>query len=259
MKGPIPDLARIVWTGRTVYIVFDSDKRRNGSIQAAERGLAKELKSRGAVVKMVEIPDLPNLEKTGADDLLAHPDGGPGRMLALIEAATDFEPDLLRQALNDSGNAERIIALHGSRIRYCHAFKKWMVWTGTHWSLDTTGQVQKLAKLTITEFHRQAVTARNEEAETFARRSLDAKRIDNALYLAQCELPILVPGLDADANLLNFLNGTVDLRTGELFHHRPEDFITKIVGHDYNPEAKCPHFQVFLWRIMGLELNEDRA
>ena len=259
VKGPIPDLARIVWQGRTVYICFDSDRQNNNSIQAAERELARELKGRGAVIKIIDLPDLPGFSKTGADDFLAHADGGPERMLTLIENAREFEPDLLRYAFNDAGNAERLIALYGPEIRYCHAFKKWMFWTGERWKTDTTGHLQKLAKLVITEFHRQAVKAENEPAETFARKSLDARRLDSALYLAQCELPILISELDGDPHLLNFRNGTVDLHSGELRPHRPADFITKQIDHDFNPEATCPQFLIFLWRIMGLETNEERA
>lgn len=259
VKGPIPDLARIAWQGRTVFICFDSDRQNNGSILAAERGLAQDLKSRGAVVKIIELPDLPGLEKTGADDFLAHPDGGPERMLALIEGAREFEPDLLRYSFNDAGNSERIDALYGPEIRYCHAIKKWLFWTGILWLIDTIGHLQKLAKLTITEFHKQAVKVNSEAGEPFARRSLDARRVDSALYLLQCELPILIDELDRNPHLLNFQNGTVDLRTGELLPHRPEDFITKSIGYEYNPEAKCPQFLAFLWRIMGLEGNEERA
>lgn len=260
IKGPIPDLDRIQWQGRTVYILFDSDKQRNPSIQAAERELAKELKSRGAIVRLTDLPDLPGYEKTGADDFLAHQDGGPDRMLALIQAAREYEPDLLRYPHNDAGNAERIIALYGHKIRYCPTTKKWFHWTGTHWETDTTGLLQKYAKLTLTEFHRQSINAKDEAAESFARRSLDARRIDNALYLAQCELPILISELDCNPDLLNFQNGTVDLRTGRLYPHKPEDFITKLIRYDYNPDAKCAQFLAFLKRIMGRDLSgEERA
>lgn len=92
VKGPIADLARIAWQGRTTYIIFDSDKQRNTSIQAAERQLARELKSRGSIIRIVDIPDLPGLEKTGTDDFLAHQEGGPERLLELINRAPDFEP-----------------------------------------------------------------------------------------------------------------------------------------------------------------------
>ncbi len=36
-------------------------------------------------------------------------------------------PDLLPFLHNDHGNAERLIALHGEDLKFCHAFKKWLV------------------------------------------------------------------------------------------------------------------------------------
>jgi putative DNA primase/helicase len=45
--------------------------------------------------------------------------------------------------------------------------------------------------------------------------------------------------LDQDRCLLNCPNGTLDLRTGELGPHDPEDLITKITAVDYDPAAKC--------------------
>jgi len=51
--------------------------------------------------------------------------------------------------------------------------------------------------------------------------------------------------------LLNCLNGTLDLRTGELQEHRREDYLTKLVHFEYNPDAECPLFLKFLGEIMG--------
>ena len=103
VKGAIPDFSRVVWQKRIVYVLFDSDKRVNPSVQAAEHALAKELKARGAVVKLVDLPDLPNYEKTGADDFLAHPDGGPERMLELIDTAKPAEPGSTHEILDRAG------------------------------------------------------------------------------------------------------------------------------------------------------------
>jgi hypothetical protein len=107
VKGPIADLARIEWQGRTTYVLFDSDKQRNTSIQAAERELARELKSRGSIIRIVDIPDLPGLEKTGADDFLAHPEGGPGRMLEFIEHGKCLESPSINAADQDLDRATR--------------------------------------------------------------------------------------------------------------------------------------------------------
>ena len=259
VKGPIPDLARITWQGRRAYILFDSDAARNKSVQAAARGLAGELKSRGAEVYLVDLPDLADLEKTGADDYLAHPDGGPERLLERISAAREYEPDLLRYGMHDVGNSERLLAHLKQEIRYCYPARKWLYYAGTHWEWDTSGYLRRRAKLVMTEYHRQALIAHNEAHETFSRRSLDSKRIENALSLAQCELPIEMDELDRDPYSLNVLNGTVDCRSGALRPHLPEDYITRVIPFRYDPQAKCAAFLVALYRMMGLEQSEERS
>ena len=73
------------------------------------------------------------------------------------------------------------------------------------------------------------------------------------LGLAEKEvgIPVTPEELDADPWLLNVTNGTIDLRTGELREHRPEDLITKLVPVDYDPDAACPTWLQFLHDIMG--------
>jgi putative DNA primase/helicase len=46
--------------------------------------------------------------------------------------------------------------------------------------------------------------------------------------------------LDPRHELLNCLNGTIDLRTGELLPHDPDHLITKQVQLIYRPTAECP-------------------
>ena len=55
-KGLIPDLERLVWTGRQVYVVYDSNVRTNPSVAAARRSLTGELARRGAQVLWVNLP-----------------------------------------------------------------------------------------------------------------------------------------------------------------------------------------------------------
>ncbi len=164
---------------------------------------------------------------------------------------SDGPIDLLRFLMNDQGNSERLRAFAGSGIRYCHDFKKWLIWDGTRWTIDGQDQIFKWAKAAMLEFLRQAIDAKNEPAEKFARQSLDARRLGAMVHLTECELPVSPEELDIDPALLNFRNGTVDLRTGTLKAHSPDDFITKIVEFDYNPEAKCPIFLATLHRLMG--------
>lgn len=66
--GPLTDLDLITWTGRAVEIAFDANAATNTSVQAARRALAKELRGRGAVVRLVDLPVEPNVN--GPDDYI---------------------------------------------------------------------------------------------------------------------------------------------------------------------------------------------
>lgn len=260
VKGPIPDLSRIVWDDRDVLIVFDADLEDNDSVRWARFGLSKELRSRGAIVSWFDWPADRPAHAKGVDDLLAAI--GPERVLALIERAferTTGEPDLIPCHFADTGNAERIVVHRGANLRYCFAFRKWLVWDGRRWVPDETGQALKLAALTMVEFLHQAISAGNKDATTFARASLGYGALKNALAIAQSELPITPAELDRDRHLLNFTNGTVNLRTGELRPHRRSDFITKIVHFAYNPKALCHRWLQFLGEIMGASPDANDA
>ena len=72
MRGDnlLPELAAINFSGRAVYIAFDSDAADNPNIQAAEGRLATELSlKKGADVFLARIPKVPGQDKTGIDDL----------------------------------------------------------------------------------------------------------------------------------------------------------------------------------------------
>ncbi len=55
-----------------------------------------------------------------------------------------------------------------------------------------------------------------------------------------------VEDLDADPNLLNVANGTVDLLTGEVRDHEPRDLITKCTRAAYRPDATSATWTEFL-------------
>jgi hypothetical protein len=68
VKGPIADLDRLNWADRSVIIVFDSDVRTNEKLRIARYALAKELRTRGARVLFLDIPNEAGAK--GVDDLI---------------------------------------------------------------------------------------------------------------------------------------------------------------------------------------------
>ena len=59
------------------------------------------------------------------------------------------EGDADEICLTDTGNGKRYVAEHGAIIRYCHPWKKWIIWDGMRWRIDDTGYAMLLAKGTI--------------------------------------------------------------------------------------------------------------
>lgn len=99
----LPELDRFEWSGRTVFICFDSDRATNPDIVAAEGRLARELGLlRGAIVLRIQLPPSLDGSKQGLDDLLVQPDGCD-RFEALSEAAEPMrEADALVAELNEN-------------------------------------------------------------------------------------------------------------------------------------------------------------
>src|SRR5215213_3275900 len=123
----------------------------------------------------------------------------------------------------DTGNAERLADRHGTNLRYCYPWGKWLVYDSTRWRVDDRGAVVRLAKETATD---EAAKRLGKWASS----SLSEGKLKSMIGLAQSEpgIPILPEEMDASPDLLNVLNGTIDLLSGELREHRREDLITKI-------------------------------
>jgi hypothetical protein len=88
LKGPIPDIERIVWQRRKVVIAFDTNVNTNEKVQIARSALTNELKKRGAVVHWLRWPADTPQTVNGLDDLLALQ--GPDCVLNLIRSAKPY-------------------------------------------------------------------------------------------------------------------------------------------------------------------------
>lgn len=157
-----------------------------------------------------------------------------------------LDEHLSKRPRTDLGNAERLVGRHGRDLRYCHPWKRWLVWDGRRWKDDDTGGARRHARNTVRAILGEAKTIgdddRRKEHALWALTSEKRDKIGAMLHLAEAEvgIPILPKDVDADPWLFNCRNGTIDLRTGELRPHRREDLITKICDLEYDLGAPCP-------------------
>lgn len=130
---------------------------------------------------------------------------------------------------------------HRNDLRYVAAWGKWFEWQGGCWREEKT--------LRAFDLIRETCRAQGIE------RSGMAKMVGAVHALARTDrrLAATVEQWDPDPWLLNTPGGVVDLRTGQVRPHRPEDYMTKITT--VGPRGDCPLFLAFLNRIMG----EDEA
>ncbi len=62
----------------------------------------------------------------------------------------------------DVGNGQRLVALHGQKLRYCTPWGSWYQWNGKRWVLDKTDQVVRLAKETALSIYAEVAATADE-------------------------------------------------------------------------------------------------
>jgi len=160
--------------------------------------------------------------------------------------------------LSDAGNARIFAAVNIENVRY------WLIWDGTRWIPDKTGEIFRIAKQTLNKLWNAAAKIPDDDRRArmvrHALRSQAVSRITAMITLAQSEpgIPVIDSDLDSNLWLLNVENGTLDLKTGDLLPHRREDLITKILPVAYDPAATCPAWDAFLNCVMAEDKNQIR-
>jgi len=181
-----------------------------------------------------------------------------------IERAYALHDSLIGFPATDSGNAERMVALHGHEFRWMLDGEEWLAWDGRRWApgsvervkafaLDTARMLQTaIAKLVLDDDDALPKTKVPKRALMgHAMYSESARGIVNAVQVAKVLPAVHVRRKDLDTNVdvLNVANGTLDLKTFELRAHQPGDLLTKIVDVRYEPDAEAPCWQAFLQEV----------
>jgi putative DNA primase/helicase len=183
--------------------------------------------------------------------------------------------------LTDVGNGLRLVRQFGEDLRYVITWKKWLLWRDGRWMLDEGAAVEWHAKQVIAGLYRWAQEKIGELAqdipddelkEARAKALAQAKAILNWAHTSEngSHIDLMVKRarvnpkvqirhdqLDADPMLFHVINGTIDLRTGELRSPQRSDLITKRSPVVYDADAICPRWQTFLQRIQGFPRLQD--
>ena len=195
--------------------------------------------------------------------------------------AARAENPVVTRPFTDTGNAERLVDRHGHEIRYCHPWKKWHTWRDIQWSTDETGDVASRIKDTLRAARQSAMNrlrsiptppadAPKDHPDRLARAEIQdelkflsasessrARSSMETLARSEAGVPILIADMNKNPWLLNVLNGTIDLRTGDIRPHDPSDLITRCAPVVFDREARCPVWRSVIARcIPDIEVQQ---
>ena len=161
---------------------------------------------------------------------------------AEYEGSPDFN-------LSDAGNAEFLAANYKNIIRYNHTEHCWLIWNGQYWKKDFKNVIHQFAIKSAKKRQRDASNIVDHDKKNiafkFGVKSEDHNKIQSCLSITKSieGIATLSSDWDKDQGLLQFNNGTLDLRTKLFRDGKPEDMISYCTGYDYAPNANCE-----LWR-----------
>lgn len=241
-------------------------------------------------VKRLLVLNLPGLEPKG--DLSDWFDQGgtrealdalisqtPEHALALPPTErSDVLPDLeeilgCEYPLTDIGAAELFVLRYRDSYRYLADQKYWLCWDGKRWAHDERASIRdaaaSVAKELILTLSLHSFREGTNEAR-WGRKVASASGLNAMISIASTvpELVTVTADLDTNPWLLNLMNGTFDIKTGELRDHSRDDLITKLAPVPWQPDRTegafanfvaevlpDPELREFVQRAMGYSLT----
>lgn len=178
----------------------------------------------------------------------------------------------------DWGMLERFARQHKNEFVYVEAWGKWAHWNGSYWDFDAGSarfQQSLVAIAQAAEQNEGLFAPEFLKLQRFAQKYRSNTAIKSVRQLAEQDLRFRrgVNDFDRSPWLLNCANGTLDLRTGEIFTPRPADYLTKHIAVQWDADAVCPKWQAFMelifqgdrdlidfvWRALGYSLTGDKS
>ena len=172
---------------------------------------------------------------------------------AAAKAAAAEQTALLTQGLHDEGNAQCVLIRHRGQFIRNDAFG-WIRYNGTHWT--TQGAEAALERGIVDTLGARIQAALNSgQADKhsalikFCIPSNSRVQGAKALYASLAYVP--ETEFDNDPDMLNCANGAVNLRTGEITPHSPEQRFMHCASIGYKPDVDYSQWVTWLNGAVG--------
>lgn len=163
------------------------------------------------------------------------------------------EDALLSMGAHDEGNAHCVFLRHAGRYLHNEAFG-WLAYSGTHWIRESAeARLDRAVVETLEARITAALTSGQADklSELIKKSIPNNSRVQGAKALLQSKVYAAPYTFDDDPDLLNCLNGVVDLRTGELLPHAASQRFTHCTAAAYVPHANATQWRNWLTEVVG--------
>lgn len=176
------------------------------------------------------------------------------------------EPDLTQPdkwySYDDTGNADRFVAKYGDIVRYNTINKEFMYYDGNKWQVDDRFMIDGLLDLVIEDMKSEpahitpdADDEAIEKAEKARGKHISHSRSNSgktsALNEIKKRVAVLPDDFDNKINVINAINGVVDLASGALTESSPDMYFTKSTHVDFTDNVGAPQWEQFLNEIFA--------
>ncbi len=176
--------------------------------------------------------------------------------LAVLEA--ERERDDSAPDYSDAWLAEQVIAERGHQMRYVPASNKWYVWNGGRWEPDAVlladHLIGKVLQRIASKLMRSGVSPRDQAKNAAAAGKLcSAPTHRNVRHVLRSDPRITATPDAFDFNhwILNTPGGMVDLVTGDIVAHDPNELCSRITRVAPDADMLCPEWKRFLVEATG--------
>ncbi len=174
--------------------------------------------------------------------------------LSLLARMRTLHPEML-PSFDDVSCAKLFADVFSDKLRFCATAANYYYYDGTRWRLDEANiRAARCAKTfamllvklgseqTSLESQKKFFQAANKYSSLHYRETLVRDARDVHAFSRT--------DLDANDDLFNVANGTLNLATGEFYQHRASDMLSKVANVTYDATARSGDFEKFIDEIM---------
>jgi putative DNA primase/helicase len=159
--------------------------------------------------------------------------------------------------------ATMFMDLNCGKFRYVREWDRWLYWDGSRWLHDAnenliTREARRFGDILLDQLGDSLRRLPEDELSkivTFVRFANGSRGIKNFIELSQSDSRVSVgyKELNQGSLLFNAQNGTIDLASGFLREHNPDDLLTQIAAVPYSRFANCPKWCSAVSTIFGAD------